>query len=298
MRRLITDPLERLYEPGAGVRRPTRIGKRRRAARRRPLSLHTRTLRLGVAALLVVALVGGGVWLWRSGTVEAMAVAARHRVFAATAEAGLSVRQVLLEGRGETSRGALMRALRVRRGQPILTFDPAGAKARLEALPWVRSAAVERRLPDIVYVRLVERRPMALWQNHGHVVLVDREGVVITDNGLERFADLPLIVGADAPRRAPEFLALLAAQPALLRRVSAAVHVGGRRWNLRLDNDIDVRLPERDPGAALARLAELDRVHRLLAREVSTVDLRVPDRLILKLAPGTAQRLRNPGRNT
>ena len=73
-------------------------------------------------------------------------------------------------------------------------------------------------------------------------------------------------------------------QPELMRRVSAAVRVGGRRWNIRLDNGIDVRLPEENPALAWARLAEYERIHKVLAKDIGVLDLRLPDRLIVQKA--------------
>src|SRR5207248_9698143 len=67
-------------------------------------------------------------------------------------------------------------------------------------------------------------------------------------------------------------------------RVRAAGRVDGRRWNLRIDDAIDVMLPEDDPSAAWSRLAVLERGNGLLQREVKSVDLRLPDRLVLRVS--------------
>ena len=98
-----------------------------------------------------------------------------------------------------------------------------------------------------------------------------------------------MIVGGDAPDEAPALFTLLAAQPRLSKRVRAAVRVGARRWNLRLDNGIDIQLPEENASDAWARLAELDREHRLLARDIELIDLRLPGRMIVR-----ARRVRPP----
>src|SRR5690606_20038542 len=120
--------------------------------------------------------------------------------------------------------------------------DPQTAKNRLEALPWVRTASVERRLPDTIFVRLVERRPFALWQKNGQLSLVARDGEVIQRSGLERFSQLPLIVGDGAPAHAAALFAILASEPELRRRVTAMTRVGDRRWTLTFDNGIELHL--------------------------------------------------------
>lgn len=76
---------------------------------------------------------------------------------------------------------------------------------------------------------------------------------------------------------------MIAAEPALAERVTAAIRVGGRRWNLRIDDAVEVKLPEEDPAAAWSRLAELDRQHGFLRRGLASVDMRLPDRLVVTL---------------
>jgi cell division protein FtsQ len=148
----------------------------------------------------------------------------------------------------------------------------------------VRSAAIERRLPGTIFVRLVERTPLAVWQHDGKQELIDRDGTVIPVTDLSRFAKLPSVVGGDAARRgAAELINELAGQPDLATRVTALVRVGDRRWNVRIDNAIDVMLPEDDAAGAWSKLAELERANRVLQRDVKTVDLRLPDRLVVRV---------------
>ena len=146
----------------------------------------------------------------------------------------------------------------------------------------------------MIYVRVVERQPLALWQHDGQTALVDRAGKVIQRSDLEAFANYPLIVGEGAPAQAAQLLDLLRAYPAVADATEAAVRVSGRRWNLRLRSGIDVRLPEKNIPVALDRLEEFQREHDLFDRDVVAVDLRVPDRLIVRVSPGA--RLAHPAK--
>jgi cell division protein FtsQ len=210
---------------------------------------------------------------------------ASRRLLEASAALGFRVVDIRVEGRETTDRETILDALGARPGIPIFAVDPARAKQQLESLPWVRSAVIERRLPDTIYVRLVEREPMALWQHGGKLDLIDRTGAVIPVTRLDRFAELPMVVGDDAASHAAELLAMLASQPDLAARVTAAIDIGGRRWNLRLDNAVDVLLPSDDPAAAWADLARLQRNSAILQRDVRAIDMRLPDRLVVRVAP-------------
>jgi len=229
------------------------MGKVARRPRRGRLSvlLHRFGLWFGFPVLLAGGLYGA-VQLSRSPMGQTLFQYAGDRMLDGTARLGLVVTDVKVEGRETTDREAILTALGARPGTPILAMSPRRAKEQLETLPWVRSAVVERRLPDTLYVRLAERKPLALWQHGGKLELIDHEGAVIRVARLDRFAKLPMVVGEHAAGHAAELLDMLMTEPDLAARVSAAIRVGDRRWNLRIDNAIDVLLPAEAP-AALAR---------------------------------------------
>ncbi len=263
---------------------------RRRAARRAPFKFEMPdwawpAVKLCTVAGLAALAVGGPWALWRAGIAQQGLSHVTQGAVALTGMAGLVVEKVVVEGQVETRGEDVLTALGVQQGMPILAVDPRAARERLEQIPWVREAAVERRMPGIVQVRLVERVPMALWQHAGRFVLIDRHGAQIETQDVGRFNKLPHIVGDDAGKVAGELLRMLAVEPQLQARVTAAVRVGGRRWNLRLDSGQDVMLPEENAAAAWLQLAALEREQNLLARDLKVIDMRLPDRMTLKLNP-------------
>ncbi len=278
-------------------------GNASRRVRRRPSP--PRWLRPTLIAVLIVGVLGSTVgvpvWLWQSGWVAKTTTALWRGAIKQSVSMGLSVEDVQLEGRRHSSKAQLIKALGLHRGDPILMFDLAAARQRLLDLPWVREASVNRRLPNMIRVSIQERLPMALWQRKGRLVLVDTYGVVVTKHKLGRFRDLIIIVGKDAPHHAATLFAMLDSEPALARQVTAAVRVGARRWNVRLKPGIRIQLPETDPRLAWRRLARLNQQHKLLSRDVKSIDLRLPDKLIVE--PGALgnqlKRIKGPnGRNT
>ncbi|HET6185299.1 MAG TPA: cell division protein FtsQ/DivIB [Acetobacteraceae bacterium] len=216
-------------------------------------------------------------------------IAAVHERFGlATARFGFRVQDIRIEGRANTPEPLLRNALGVRPGDPILGFSLEAARERIEKLSWVDHATVERRLPGTIVVQLQERRPFAIWQNQGKFLLIDRTGQVVTNNNVADFHDLPLVVGAGAPEAAAKLIDALTDRPGLAARVSAAVRVGQRRWNLILKSGMTIMLPEGHEVAALDRLTELDQQHKLLDRPLQFVDLRLPDRMVVRAKAETA----------
>ncbi|MEI8277227.1 MAG: cell division protein FtsQ/DivIB, partial [Hyphomicrobiales bacterium] len=107
-------------------------------------------------------------------------------------------------------------------------------------------------------------------------------GTVLAQTIADRFAELPQVVGRGAERQSADFLALLSRYPLIARQVDAAVLVAERRWNLHLQNGVDVLLPENEPERALRTLAKLDRDKKLLSRDIVVVDLRLADRVSVR----------------
>lgn len=278
---------------------PSLFKKKDRTARRSQSGkLRHGLIKTGIATA-AIAVIGGGGWiLTQNGWVGERATAIGNGFMNATANAGLRVEDVVVSGRTRADAEEILAALDLERGSPILGVDMDDARTRIESIGWISSAEIARRLPDVIYVRVVERRPLALWQHDGNTALVDRDGKVIQRSDLETFAGFPLIVGEGAPQHAAQLLDLLSAYPAVADATEAAVRVSDRRWNLRLENGIDVRLPEKDLATALDRLEEFQREHDLFDRDVIAVDLRVPDRLIVRVNPNAAVPRKVGGKDT
>lgn len=259
---------------GTTERRPRQPGSGR--------SLYQIGLRAAVV-LLASGSIYGAVQLSCSSLGQSMLQRAADKMVQETGLLGLTVADIRVEGRETTDRETILAALAAGPGTPILAVSPARAKDQLEALPWVRTAVIERRLPGTLYVRLVERKPLALWQHGGKLDLIDRGGDVIPVGRLDQFAKLPMVVGEGAARHAAELIQMLASEPELVARVTAAIRVGDRRWNLRIDNAIDVLLPADEAAIAWSQLARLERSSAVLKRDVQAIDMRLPDRLVLRV---------------
>ena len=282
--------------PGQSGRRPeatdARALRKRRARRQALLRLGVRA---GVPAVLIAAVAGSGLWAWQTGWIARQGQEVADAAVDAAARAGLTLDQVIVSGRTRTEPDAILTALGVQQGDPILRLDPKAAKRRLEDLPWVKSATVERSFQGTVRVALSERAPLALWQLDGALSVIDRDGHRIDRAAPEDHADLPLVVGPGAPEHAQALLALLAGEPAMNARVKAAVRVRERRWNVVLRNGVEVQLPAETPARAWSRLAEIERRHGVLQRDVRMIDLRLPDRMFVRMAPGSKPTREPPG---
>jgi cell division protein FtsQ len=201
---------------------------------------------------------------------------------------GLNVRNIIIDGRENTPEPVLRRALGIMIGQPILGFSLSDARDRLLSLGWVADAVVERRLPNTLVVRLIERAPFAVWQDHGTFRLIDRSGETMGEQDVGRASeelDLPLVVGPGAPEAATELFDEMKPYTDIRSRLVGAVRVGQERWNLALKSGATVMLPGEDQDAALGRLQALQGRMQILDRPVQVIDLRLADRVVVRPKP-------------
>jgi len=178
---------------------------------------------------------------------------------------------------------------------PLSSFeiDMEATASRIEELDAVARADLRVRSGNVLQVTITERLPVVIWRTQTELSLLDIEGrrVARVFARTDR-PDLPLIAGEGANDAVPEVLALLAAAGPIQPRLRGMVRMGERRWDIVLDRDQRILLPEVDPVPALERVIALDKAEALLARDVITVDLRNEDRPVLRLAPDAMNSLR------
>jgi cell division protein FtsQ len=251
------------------LRRPVRMLLRRRWRLPRAVGLKG-ALALFAATGVTGVLIGG----------HSMTVAA-----AVTSWCGLAIQNVQITGQSETSEVEVLNRLALGDYPSLVTFDVDAARSRIEAMPWVREARIKKLYPDTLQIAITERTPYAIWQHdRGVVSLIDKDGKVIIDDVGERYSRLPFVVGDGAEKRAEEYVDLVDGVPELKDRIHAGVLISSRRWNVVLDNGVELLLPEKDPSSALVAVAALDTQSSLLSRDISAVDLRTPDRLVVRLS--------------
>lgn len=262
-----------------------RIRRRQLAPRPRPRPRWVGVAQVvGVVLLIVVGLGAAGHQLLAAGVLAEARERARAAIVAASAAAGLVVRDVVAEGRRRTTESEIVHALSRYRGMPLLTVDLSIVQQRLEQLPWVRAATVRRELPGTLIARISEHRPVAIWHQGQRRRLLGSDGEVIPVRDLRAFTALPVIVGAAAPERIGALLTTIAHEPELARRMRRAALIGGRRWTVWLDPQIEVRLPGENMEEAWRYLAARQREGAILSRAIDLIDLRRKDWLVVRTA--------------
>lgn len=171
---------------------------------------------------------------------------------------------------------------------PISSFDLDldAIRADVEKLDAVAAASVHIRAGGVLSVSVSERVPAVVWRSADGLVALDATGhpVATLEARAER-PDLPLLVGRGAGAAVPEALSLMAAAEPVAERVRGLRRVGERRWDVVLDRNQSIMLPEAEPVTALRKVMALDAAQDLLARDIAVVDFRNPRRPVVRLTP-------------
>ena len=150
------------------------------------------------------------------------------RIEDAVVALGLGLDQVELKGHKLASDSQILDAVGLAEARTFLTFDVAMARTRVERLPWVESALIERLYPNRIAVTIIERRPFAAWQQGDKDILVDATGRELVQIARGSAPALPRIAGAGAPQDAARLLAQIAIYPDLARQIAISERVSGR----------------------------------------------------------------------
>lgn len=243
----------------------------------RPAPRHKGLVRRAFTVLVptvAVVLLVGLVWQWNVIWPNIQGMIAQA--------SGAQVEQILVEGVTHTDKADLAEALGLNKGDPLVTFNTMAARARLEELPWVRAVTVERRLPDTVKVDVYEHEPLARVEDGEVQWLVTKNGDRIVE-ATDEFNALPLLTGAGAAEEAAALFALLQQKPHFLSQLKSAARMGERRWDVTFQSGVTVMLPENGAAQAIELLDELNTKRHILTLAGGEVDLRLQDRVTLRI---------------
>ena len=240
--------------------------------------------RIGVAATLAMLIASGTFGVVKGNHLDDILTALNDTRNAAANAAGFRIAEVTINGRKQLTQDEILAIGGVTGRSSLLFLDAATVRDKLKSNSWIADANVLKLYPNRLQIDVTERKAFAVWQQDGRLSVIADDGATLESYIARRFIGLPLVVGKGAETHAKDFLALLDRYPQVRGVTKAAIYVGERRWNLRLKDGLDIRLPENDVGNALALLGKLDSETKLFSRDIVAVDLRLPDRVTVRLS--------------
>jgi len=211
-------------------------------------------------------------------------------VQAVTARTGFAVDQIKVIGNRETSEIDVLERLQLDGWTSLIGMNADEARDRIAALPWVSQVSVRKTYPNAIEVKLDERQPFAIWQHNAELTVIESSGKAIAPYRPGGLSKLPVVVGQGAERDAAAFIAKMEAFPGLASRARVYLRIAARRWDVQFENGVVAKLPEFGEDVALADLEKMDRDSGLLSKDIAVVDLRLSDRVVVRLTPEAVER--------
>ncbi len=199
-----------------------------------------------------------------------------------TAKLGFVVENISIEGQKHVSEERIVRAIKIKTGYPIFLVSLENLKSRLENIEWIKNVFVERKLPNNITIYIEERTPIALGQRDNKLYLIDNEGVIIHEKDLKPYFNLPIFIGDGSEIYANSLITIFREEPELFKHIHAIIRVSERRWNIRLDNDLEIKMPEENFEEAWKKVIKLYKKKELLNPEISVIDLRVANKIFVE----------------
>ncbi|WP_370931856.1 cell division protein FtsQ/DivIB [Bartonella sp. DGB1] len=196
---------------------------------------------------------------------------------------GITVTKVNITGLHYLKEKNILEILAYQKDQSILDFDIWEAKKRIEQLPWVEKVSLTKYYPNNINIDVVERKPFAILQIEDNFKLVDKFGTILTNLERDQLPALPLIAGKADVTKFVELWNSLKKYPVLLNRISGFIWVSGRRWDILLRDNVQVKLPEFNWKDKIKQLVFLQEKYSSFLKDINVIDLRLEDRITLQV---------------
>ena len=161
-----------------------------------------------------------------------------------------------------------------------------------EELPWINQVVITRNMPDILNIAVTEYEPFAIWQNDDVKYVTDRDGNLVLTHELSEFDGLVVLSGKGANTHARSLFNIFAIDPDLSSNVYSATWIGGRRWDIRFENGLLIKLPENNISEAWQNLIKIYNISGAI-NGLKTIDLRIKDKVYLEYNDSVIKELKN-----
>ncbi|MGC0372050.1 MAG: hypothetical protein DGJ47_000755 [Rickettsiaceae bacterium] len=199
-----------------------------------------------------------------------------------TSEYGLILENLTIEGDKNISTQEIVDILNTDYGASILSIDLNQLKQNLEEHQWVHKAVIERSLPSSLYIAIIEREPIAVWQFKKKLYLIDNDGVRIALYDHKYAGEFLQVIGEDANIYAYSLLEDLKQCPEISKKITSAIRYGGRRWNLNFSEGFTVKMPEVGFKQAYQRLCRFHKKSLFFGQNYLMIDLRDSKKMYFK----------------
>ena len=197
---------------------------------------------------------------------------------------GFKIKNVLISGTHNLSQDYLRNIINTQNHINILNVNLNTIYNKIIQNSWVEETYVERILPDTIKIKVLEKKPIAIWQNHKGNKLITINGDVISHANVNKFKNsFPIIKGEKSKENISSILKILETNKHFAKNIWSLTFINQRRWDLHFNQGLIVRLPSQDVIKAWQKIIKLQTNYNILNLRLTEIDLRNPEQILGKI---------------
>ena len=197
---------------------------------------------------------------------------------------GFKIENVLITGTRNLSNNYIKDTIKIYNDGSIFNIDLSSIYNKIKQNAWVKEVSIERILPNIIKIKILENQPIAIWQNKKNNKLITANGDIIFDGNVNDFKnDFPIIKGNKSKENISSILKILETNQSFYKNIWSLTFINERRWDLHFNQGLVVRLPSKDIKKAWEKIIKLQKNYNVLNLRLTEIDLRNPKQILGKI---------------
>ena len=197
---------------------------------------------------------------------------------------GFKIENVLITGTRNLSNNYIKDIIEIYKDGSIFNIDLSSIYNKIKQNSWVKEVSIERVLPNIIKIKILENKPIAIWQNKKNNKLITANGDIIFDGNVNDFKnDFPIIKGEKSVENIFSILKILNTNKKFSKNIWSLTFINERRWDLHFNQGLVVRLPSKGIKKAWQKIIRLQKNYNVLNLRLTEIDLRNPKQILGKI---------------
>lgn len=191
---------------------------------------------------------------------------------------GFYIKKVIVIGADPRVEKLIKANLGIKAGQSIFNLSTIKISNNLRKIGWINKFNIQKILPNIIKIIINERQPAALYAHDNHYTIIDRDGFFLED--VLTNPQLILISGRNANLAFSGICDEINKYPKLKLSIRSLNYISNRRWNIILNNDLVIKLPDGTVSDSLLTVNKLLKNSKI-KNQCTCIDMRVPNNVYL-----------------
>ena len=149
---------------------------------------------------------------------------------------------------------------------------------------WVKKGSINIIYPNTIKVYIIEKEPVAIWQDKFGNKLISKSGDFILEKKLNNFKNfLPIIIGKNAHKNIDPIFKILNLKKDFAKNIWSLTFVNERRWDVHFKQGLTIRLPRSKMKEAWKKILSLNENFKILKIGLTEIDLRKRNQILGKI---------------